>query len=132
MTVVIIFDMDDTLVNGRMKVPRQTYHMLNRFKKRGYLIGIISYNAMLPFVVGAKKLNKYTKYLCYKSNADRCVLFQNCLSQIMQENPSDTYTLYYADDRLDNIENVKEKYPNVTTYHCTNVNTLYQFKRLLD
>ena len=32
-TTIIIFDLDDTLVNCKMKIPRQTYHMLNKFKK---------------------------------------------------------------------------------------------------
>ena len=32
MTTIIIFDLDDTLVSCKMKIPRQTYHMLNKFK----------------------------------------------------------------------------------------------------
>jgi len=47
MTKIIIFDLDDTLVNYRMKIPRQTYHMLNKFKKLGYIIGIITYNCLV-------------------------------------------------------------------------------------
>jgi len=31
MIKIIIFDFDDTLVGYNMVVPRQTYHMLNRF-----------------------------------------------------------------------------------------------------
>lgn len=43
---IIIFDLDYTLVNCKMKIPRQTYHMLNKFKKLNYIIGIITYNVM--------------------------------------------------------------------------------------
>ncbi len=50
MKTIIIFDLDDTLVNGKMIIPRQTYHMLNRFKKLNYLIGIITYNWMVHLV----------------------------------------------------------------------------------
>ncbi len=32
MNTIIIFDLDDTLVSPKMKIARQTYHMLNRFK----------------------------------------------------------------------------------------------------
>ena len=28
--IIIVFDLDDTLINFKMKTPRQTYHMLNR------------------------------------------------------------------------------------------------------
>jgi len=50
MTKIIIFDLDDTLVNCKMKIPRQTYHMLNKFKKLGYIIGIITYNCLVNLV----------------------------------------------------------------------------------
>jgi len=51
MSIIIIFDLDDTLVNGKMVVPRQTYHMLNKFKKL---------------------------YIFYE-NIDRHILFNKCL-----------------------------------------------------
>jgi hydroxymethylpyrimidine pyrophosphatase-like HAD family hydrolase len=41
MNKIIIFDLDDTIVNNKMKIPQQTYHMLNKFKKLNYMIGII-------------------------------------------------------------------------------------------
>ena len=44
MNTIIIFDLDDTLVSCKMKIQRQTYHMLNKFKKLNYIIGIITYN----------------------------------------------------------------------------------------
>lgn len=34
---IIIFDLDDTLVNSNIKVPRQTYHIFNNFKKKKYI-----------------------------------------------------------------------------------------------
>lgn len=58
--VVIIFDLDDTLVNCKMKVPRQTYHMLNRFIKLNYKIAIISYNPLINLIIVSCQLDKYT------------------------------------------------------------------------
>lgn len=46
MTPIIIFDLDDTLVSPKMKIPQQTYHMLNKFKYLGYIIVIITYNSI--------------------------------------------------------------------------------------
>ena len=50
MKKIIIFDLDDTLINISMKVPRQTYHMLNNFRKNKYLMSVITYNTF-PLVV---------------------------------------------------------------------------------
>lgn len=33
MATIIIFELDDTLVDANMKIPKQPCHMLNRFKK---------------------------------------------------------------------------------------------------
>ena len=56
MNTIIIFDLDDTLVNCKMKIPRQTYHMLNKFKKLNYIIGIITYNFMVGVIAKRNKL----------------------------------------------------------------------------
>jgi hydroxymethylpyrimidine pyrophosphatase-like HAD family hydrolase len=49
MNTIIIFDLDDTLVSCKMKMPRQTYHMLNKFKKLNYIIGIITHLCLSLF-----------------------------------------------------------------------------------
>lgn len=79
MNTIIIFDLDDTLVNCKMKIPRQTYHMLNKFKKNNYFIGIITYNWMVNLVAKETNLYKYTSHIFYK-DIDRATLFENCLS----------------------------------------------------
>jgi hydroxymethylpyrimidine pyrophosphatase-like HAD family hydrolase len=66
MNTIIIFDLDDTLVNCKMKIPRQTYHMLNKFKKLNYLIGIITYNWMVRLVANETNLYKYTSHIFYE------------------------------------------------------------------
>ncbi len=128
---IIIFDLDDTLVNCKMKIPRQTYHMLNKFKKLNYLIGIISWNCMVRLVAKETNLYKYTNYIFYE-NIDRDVLFEKCLSKIISDHKLiNLNKIYYIDDRLDNLEVVKEKNENIIIYHCMNIYELYKFKYLL-
>jgi FMN phosphatase YigB (HAD superfamily) len=128
MNTIIIFDLDDTLVNAKMKVPRQTYHMLNKFKKLNYLIGIISYNFMVRIVAKETNLFHYSNHIYYK-NMDRDLFFAYCVNQIMNDYYiSHVDKIFYVDDRLDNIQVIKEKNMNVITYHCLNMYELYKFK----
>jgi hypothetical protein len=127
----MIFDLDDTLVNGKMKIPRQTYHMLNRFKKLNYFIGIITYNWMGRLVAKETNLCKYTNHILYE-DIDRDMLFEKCICQLMEEYQIvDVNKLYYIDDRLDHLQVVKEKNEKVITYHCYDMYQLFQFKHLI-
>ena len=131
MTKIIIFDLDDTLVNAKMKIPRQTYHMLNKFKKLNYIIGIITYNSLVNLVAKETNLYKYTNYIFY-GNLDRNILFEKCLNSIYHENiDSLYYKIYYADDRADNLQVVKNYFSEISTYHCINMYQLYQFKYII-
>ena len=128
MTTIIIFDLDDTLVNCKMKISRQTYHMLNKFKKLNYIMGIITYNKMVGIVAKETNLYKYTNYIICE-NISRDLLFEKCLSQIIDENKINIINqIYYIDDRLDNIQIIKEKHKKINTYHCDNLYNLYKFK----
>jgi hypothetical protein len=131
MTTIIIFDLDDTLVNGKMKIPRQTYHMLNKFKKLNYIIGIITYNWMVGIVAKKTNLYKYTNHIFY-DYIDRDILFEKCINQIIDDYQLvNVNKIYYIDDRLDNLEVIAEKNKNVITYRCYNMYELYRFKNLL-
>ena len=131
MTKIIIFDLDDTLVNAKMKIPRQTYHMLNKFKKLNYIIGIITYNSLVNLVAKETNLYKYTNYIFY-GNLDRNILFEKCLNSIYAKNiDSLYYKIYYADDRADNLQVVKNYFSETSTYHCINMYQLYQFKYII-
>lgn len=130
MTLIIIFDLDDTLVNPKMKIPKQTYHMLNRFINLGYIIGIITYNRLVNLVAKECNLYKYTRHIFY-GDLDRDILFKKCIDSILSENSQVLDSqIYYIDDRLDNLECVKNKFPSVITYHCVNMYELYKFKHL--
>ena len=129
---IIIFDLDDTLVNCKMKIPRQTYHMLNKFRKLKYKIGIISYNWMVHLIAKETKLYNYTSYIFYK-DIDRDLLFEHCLCQIiMDSDQQENADIYYIDDRLDNLQLIKKKHLHISTYHCSNINELYKFKGILN
>ena len=73
MTTIIIFDLDDTLVNWNRKIPRQTYHMLNKFKKLNYIIGVISYNLTSYYIAEETNLYEYTSHIFYK-NTNRYII----------------------------------------------------------
>jgi hypothetical protein len=126
MTTIIIFDLDDTLVNCKMKIPRQTYHMLNKFKKLNYFMGIITYNCMANIVANETKLYQYTNFILYE-DIDRDILLDKCINQIINDNKLVNVTnIYYTDDRLDNLKAIKRD--DVITYHCINMYELYKFK----
>ncbi len=129
MTKIIIFDFDDTLVGYNMIVPRQTYHMLNKFKKLGYFIGIISYNFMVNIVANDLNLYKYADVIIYE-NSDRNILFNKCLQFILNKNSLllDEVSIYYVDDRKDNIDCIVDNFSFVKPYHCINNYSLYKFK----
>lgn len=130
MNTILIFDLDDTLVSCKMKIPRQTYHMLNKFKKLNYFIGIITYNCMVGLIAKETNLCKYTSHIFYK-NVDRDILFENCVCQIMNDYKLANVSIYYFDDRLDNLQVVKEKNKHVITYHCCNMYDLYKCKNII-
>ena len=128
MTTIIIFDLDDTLVNWNRKIPRQTYHMLNKFKKLNYIIGVISYNLTSYYIAEETNLYEYTSHIFYK-NTNRDILFELCINKIITDyNLNNITNIYYIDDRIDNLQVVKNKYPNVITYHCYNIYELYKLK----
>ena len=128
MVKIIIFDLDDTLVNSKMKIPRQTYHMLNKFKKLGYIIGIITYNCLVNLVANECNLYKYTSYLFY-GDLDRNALFKKCINKILLENPSSSnFPIYYIDDCYNNLKIVQKYYDEIITYHCKNMYKLYKLK----
>lgn len=129
-TTIIIFDLDDTLVNCKMKMPRQTYHMLNRLKKLNYIIGVITYNCMVGIVAKETNLYKYTEHIYY-ANTDRDLLFEMCVNQIINDYQLINVTeieIHYIDDKLDNLLAVKTNNKTVITHHCPDMYKLYKLK----
>jgi hypothetical protein len=131
MSSIIIFDLDDTLINHKMKIPRQTYHILNKFKKLNYYIGIITYNKLVSLVANETNLYKYTTQIYYE-NIDRDKLFDICLTNIINDNHIENIDrIYYIDDRFDNLQTVKKYNDSIIIFHCTNIYELYKFKYLI-
>jgi hydroxymethylpyrimidine pyrophosphatase-like HAD family hydrolase len=133
MATIIIFDLDDTLVNHRMKIPRQTYHMLNKFLKEKYFIGILTFNCLVPLIANETNLYHYTSSIVYNKHGDRNSLFQKCLETILERNKvSHIERIFYVDDRKDHLQIIQENNSNIILYHVTNMYELYQFKYLVD
>ncbi len=124
-TMIVIFDLDDTLLPCTGRVPRQTFHMLKFLKRQGCKIGIISYDSMARFLIERTGLGNYIDYAVY-GNIDRFEMFQTCQSKL---NFSEKEKTFYADDRLDNLEKVASQFKgNLTTFHCKNCYQLFQIK----
>ena len=86
---------------------------------------------MVNLVAKETNLYIYTSHIFYK-DIDRDILFENCVSQIINDNQLvNINKIYYIDDRLDNLQDIKETNNNVITYHCYNMYELYKFKYLI-
>ena len=134
MKKIIIFDLDDTLINSNMKVPRQTYHMLNNFTKNKYLMSVITYNKFPLVITFNTSIYKYMDFVVSKQ-IDRHKLLQNVLNKIIDKyeiKNLEDYKIYYIDDRIDNIQNIKKYCKNITCFHCKNMYELYLIKKIIN
>lgn len=115
-----VFDLDDTLVRygKNITVPRQTFHILRDLHLKGYKIAVISYNPLGKIIIQRLGLSKYVDYSICSSTSYRAKLISSLIP--LDEN------IHYYDDRKDNLEAVKEKYPEVITHHVENSLTLYK------
>lgn len=129
----MIFDLDNTLINLNGNVPRQTYHMLKKFKKQGYIIGIVSYDHLCHFTSDGLNLYDYSDIVKW-SSMGRSKLFLDTLNYLKLKNnitDDNIEQIYYIDIQKDNIQNIKESFPNIITWYCTNVHELYNFKFII-
>lgn len=117
--MLYVFDLDDTLVmyKREIKVPRQTFHSLRNLYLKGNKIAVISYNPYGEFIINITGLRKYISISCCSNNLYRPELFSKIY------NGEDT--VYYFDDRKDNLEAVKERYPEVNIVHVVNPTKLH-------
>jgi len=134
MKKIIIFDLDDTLVDSKMKVPRQTYHMLNNFKKKKYIMSVITYNSLPLIITLNTSIYKYMDFVI-SENIYRNKLFKKCINKIVYKykiKKLKDYQIYYIDDRMDNIKNIKKYYKDICCFHCKNVQELYLIKNIIN
>jgi endo-1,4-beta-mannosidase len=86
---------------------------------------------MAYLVANETNLYKYTNHIFYK-DVDRDILFEKCLNQIMDDYQLvNANKIYYIDDRIDNLQAIKEKNNNVIIYHCYDMYKLYKLKYLI-
>ena len=116
---LIIFDLDDTLVRYGKKrkicVPRQTFHSLRDLHARGFTLVCVTYNCYGEMIANQCCLFKYISFLQYARNiGDRSLVVR----LVAQKYNSNNFS--YFDDRKDNIEQVKLKFPNSSCIHVSN------------
>lgn len=105
---VVVFDLDDTLVRYTKKgarVPRETWHALRRLWEGGVSLFIVSYDPLASFLVGQLGLFKYI---------DKVVSGRPPRTNVIDQLAADAdlpTSFFYVDDRPDNIDEVKAKWP---------------------
>jgi hypothetical protein len=115
-----VFDLDDTLIDnrkGRPRVARQTWHVLRRLSKReDYAMAIVSYNPgarLWAAMIGLTKYIPSNRIGILNNPSDRAELVASVLP--LSFDPL-VDSLFYFDDRADNIAEVKNAYPCVVAF----------------
>lgn len=121
--IIVIFDLDFTLVNARNRVPRQTHHAL-RSGKSVCQYGIISHNVMAHWIAAATQLDQYTGHIFCGLKQERNELFEQCLNSF--DIHSET-KVYYIDDREDHLHLVQQYFPSIHIYHCRDMYKMHRY-----
>lgn len=106
--VVVVFDLDDTLVRYTKKgakVPRETWHLLRRLHENGVRLFVVSYNPMAAFLAAQLGLFRYIDKVVSGRSPRTCVI-----DRLAAEAPLSA-SFFYIDDRVDNIKEVKKAWP---------------------
>ena len=121
-----IFDLDDTLICGkRYKVPRQTFHVLRSLKARNHTIVIVTHNPLGYFVAAKSGLLKFVDKIIYFENcAERSDLVLMALFEF-QRSLFPFYHFVYVDDRVDNVQNVQERFPSAQCIRVRDASRLF-------
>lgn len=120
----IIFDFDDTLVDGCLKVPKQTWHLLKWLICNKWTILVVSYNPLLDYYMQCLGLSKYIHFWA-TAKIDRHELVKRVLDKA-NLNPDTNFL--YADDRQDHLNTIQAHWPHAVTFHCTAIETLHRIK----
>lgn len=109
-----MFDLDDTLIQctkkGRYIVPKQTWHALRNLHNKNIKLCITSYNKTALLWVELLGLYKYIQDI-FVGNPPRYYLIDNIIEKYPEYS-----ILGYFDDREDNIEEVKHRYPTIPCF----------------
>ena len=101
---IYLFDLDDTLLSHKCKVPRQTWWLLARLAKEGHGLGIVSNNPLLVSVAAGVGLTQYipTERMLSRASKEetRPALIVRWLAHC---EPDYAGIVQYYDDRADQV-----------------------------
>ena len=107
--MIFLFDLDDTLVSHRGKVPRQTWHVLRRLQREGHVLGIVSNNILAPSVAASVGLTQYVPFHSILVQASpqetRSALVQRWLDVAR---PAQETAIHYFDDRTYQVDEINQ------------------------
>ena len=130
MIKIIIFFFENTLINKRRKVPKQTFHLLKKLKRIGYYIGIISNNPMIYFDAIEFELYKYSNFI----KCDNTIKIENLFNLILtllknkylSNDDNNAIKIYYIDNNIDNLQKIKSCNTDIKLINCIDLYTLYK------
>ena len=128
MKKIIIFSLENTLTDLNT-VPKQTYHMLYKFKKLGYYVGITCSSPYGYFDANYLNLNEYSEIIKW-GNISKYSLLITTIKYILSKNNIDNMNnidkIYYIDNNKKNIDNINQLDNDITGIYCENFLDLYK------
>ena len=128
MKKIIIFSLENTITDLNV-VPKQTYHMLQKYKELGYYIGIICYNPYSYFDAIYFNLNEYADIIKW-GNSSKISLVKSTIKYIISKNNLDIYhidKIYFIDNDKNIIDNINQMEHNIMGIYCNDFIDLYKF-----
>lgn len=123
-----VFDLDDTLLDnrkGRPRVARQTWHVLKRLcgLEEECRLAIVSYNPGVHLWAGMCGLTRYIPRIGFVRNPTGR---QEVVASVLPDDFDEAVdSLYYFDDRIDNIQEVMARYPQTIAFEVRDPRLLH-------
>jgi hypothetical protein len=114
--LLLLFDLDETLLAGTGKVPRPTWYSLQWHAEQGTtVLGVVTNNMLGYNLVSATGLAAFIPLENVLVKKDRDETRAALIARWLEAHPREYARIVFFDDRLDNIQNVQEHLPHI---HC--------------
>jgi hypothetical protein len=123
----VVFDLDDTLIDGDTgKVPKQTHHLLRKLRDAGVRMAIISSNPKADLYASLLGLSRFVGTVLTQGGCEsRASLFGRALDAL-RVSRTDVTGVLHCDDGARNLAEVKTCFPGVQLHLCRDVARLFQ------